>query len=218
MQAPPPITRALLIACTVTLFASQIPALWLLMHQWLALHPVLSGFWPWQLLTFSLVNVSVLNWLFNMMMLYYFGSELEGIWGERRYLQFVFASALMAAAVYLLLTLLPPLLGWAMPAMALFDSSSIAFGILIAVGILFPHRPIRLFFVLEVTQLVAAWIFFGISVFLMLGDFANGSGAWARDLAQLSGALGGYLMILYWRWRPPSFRRKKPPAHIRRVH
>jgi len=218
MQAPPPITRLLLIVCTVTLFASQIPALWMLMGQWLALHPVLSGFWPWQVLTFPIVHVSVLNWLFNMMMLYYFGSELEGIWGERRYIQFVLASALMAAAVYLLLTLLPPLLGWAMPASALFDSSSVAFGILLAVGILFPHRPIRLFFVLEVTQRVAAWIFFGISVFLMLGDFANGSGAWARDLAQLSGALGGYLMILYWRWRPPSFKRKKPPTQIRRVH
>lgn len=218
MQAPPPITRALLIACTITLFASQIPALWLPMHQWLALHPALLGFWPWQVLTFPLLHVNVLNWLFNMMMLYYFGSELEGIWGERRYIQFILACVLMAAAVYLVLTLLPPLLGWAFPAVPLYDSSSMAFGFLVAAGILFPHRPIQLFFVLQVTQRVAAWIFFGISVFLMLGDFANGSGAWARDLAHLSGALGGYLMLLYWRWRPPSFKRRKSPPHIRRVH
>ena len=100
MQAPPPITRLLLIACTVTLFASQIPALWLLMHQWLALHPALSGFWPWQVLTFPILHVNVLNWLFNMMMLYYFGSELEGIWGERRYIQFVLASVLRIPGIY----------------------------------------------------------------------------------------------------------------------
>ena len=218
MQAPPPITRALLIACTVLLFASQIPALGMLMGQWLALHPALSGFWPWQLLTFGFVHVQVLNWLFNMMMLYYFGSELEAIWGERRYIQFLAASALTAAAVYLLLTLLPPLLGWSLATAPLFDSTSIAFGILIAVAILFPHRPIRLFFVLEVTQRVAAWIFLGISVFVMLGDFGYGSAAWARDLAQFGGALGGYLMLLYWRWRPPSFKRRKSPPHIRRVH
>jgi membrane associated rhomboid family serine protease len=89
--------------------------------------------------------------------------------------------------------------------------------LLVAVGVLFPFRPIRLFFVLEVTQRIAVWIFLGIIVFLTLGEFSNGSGAWARGLGQLGGALGGYLMILWWRWRPPSFKRKKP-THIRRVH
>jgi membrane associated rhomboid family serine protease len=207
MQAPPPITRALLIACTVLLFAAQIPSLALLMGQWLALHPVLSGFWPWQLVTFPFV-----------MMLSYFGTELEGIWGERRFIQFVLASVLVAAAVYLLLSLLPPLLGWAMPTSVMFDSSCISMGLLVAVGILFPQRPIRVYFVIEVTQRVAAWVGIGILVFIALGRFANGSGAWAPSLGVLGGALGGYLMLLYWRWRPPSFRRKKPPAHIRRVH
>ncbi len=218
MPPPLPITRALLIACTVLLFAAQIPALAILMNQWLALHPVLSGFWPWQLLTFSFMHVSVLNWLFNMMLLYYFGTELEGIWGERRFIQFLLASALTGAAVYLLLSLLPVLLGSPMPTAPMFDSSAIGLGLLVAVGMLFPHRPIRLFFVLEVTQRVAVWIFLGIIVFLTLGEFSNGSGAWARGLGQLGGALGGYLMILFWRWRPPSFKRKKPPSHIRRVH
>ena len=218
MQPPPPITRALLIACTVFLFAAQVPALTMLMGQWLALHPVLSGFWPWQVLTYSFVHVNVLNWLFNMMLIYFFGSQLEGIWGERRFIQFVLACASVGAAVYLLLSLLPPLLGAAMPTAPMIDSTAIGMGLLVAVGILFPHRPIRLYLVLEVTQRVAVWICIGVLVFLTLGEFSNGSGAWARGLGQLGGALGGYLMILYWRWRPPSFKRKKPPSHIRRVH
>ena len=46
MPPPPPITRALLIACTVLLFLAQVPPLLLPIGQWLALHPVLSGFWP----------------------------------------------------------------------------------------------------------------------------------------------------------------------------
>ena len=86
MQPPPPITRALLIACTVMLFAAQVPPLLLPIGQWLALHPVLSGFWPWQVVTYAFVHVNVLNWLFNMMMLYYFGAQLEEIWGERRFI------------------------------------------------------------------------------------------------------------------------------------
>ena len=121
MPLPPPITRALLVACTVLLFAAQIPALSLLMSQWLSLHPVLSGFWPWQLLTFSFVHANVLGWLFNMMLIYYFGTELEGIWGDRRFVQFLLASALTGAAVYLLLSLIPPLMGVFLPTAPMFD-------------------------------------------------------------------------------------------------
>ena len=61
MQAPPPITRALLIACTVLLFAAQIPSLALSMGQWLTLHPALSGFLPWQVVTFPFVNGDVIS-------------------------------------------------------------------------------------------------------------------------------------------------------------
>ena len=89
---------------------------------------------------------------------------------------------------------------------------------LVAFGVLFPHRRIQLFFVLDVTMRNAVWIFLGIDVFLMLGDLFSGTGAWVRDFAQFGGALGGYLMILYWRWRPPSFKRKKsPPQHPARA-
>ena len=213
-QLPPPITRALLIACTVLLFlAAAIRPLQLLVFQWLSLFGVLSGgFWPWQVLTYPLVHIDGLAWFFNMLMLYFFGSRLEDLWGMRRYIQFLLACTVAAAIVYVLLTLL---LGTSVPLMGM---SSIAFGMLVAFGILFPNQRIMLYFVAEVTMRTAVWVFIGLAVIMMVGQMFNGTGAWISQVAQLGGALGGYLMILYWRWRPPSFKRKKPPANIRRVH
>jgi membrane associated rhomboid family serine protease len=214
MQLPPLITRALLIACTVVLFlAAAVRPLQFLAVQWLTLFGATSGaFWPWQILTYPLVHIDGLAWFFNMLMLYFFGSRLEELWGVRRYVQFLLACTAAAAAVYLLLTLL---LGTTVPLMGM---SSIAFGMLVAFGILFPNQRIMLYFVAEVTMRTAVWVFMGLAVIMMVGQMFNGTGAWISQVAQLGGALGGYLMILYWRWRPPSFKRKKPPTHIRRVH
>jgi membrane associated rhomboid family serine protease len=213
-QLPPPITRALLIACTVLLFlASAVRPIQALAFQWLTLYPVLSGgFWPWQAVTYPLVHIDALTWFFNMLMLYFFGSRLEELWGLRRYIQFLLACTLAAAAVFLLLTLLVPT---PFPLMGL---ASVTFGMLVAFGILFPHQRIMLYFVAEVTMRTAVWVFVGIEVIMMLGQLFNGSGAWVPAVAQLGGALGAWLIILYWRWRPPSFKRKKPPTNIRRVH
>ena len=214
LQLPPPVTRALLIACTVLLFlGAAIRPLQALEFQWLALYPALSGgFWPWQIVAYPFVHVDGLAWFFNMLMLYFFGSRLEDLWGLRRYIQFLLACVAAGAAAYLLLTLL---FGTPFP---LLGMGSVTFGMLVAFGILFPHQRIMLYFVAEVTMRTAVWVFIGIEVIMMLGSVFNGSGAWVTAFAQLGGALGAYLIILYWRWRPPSFKRKKPPSHIRRVH
>jgi membrane associated rhomboid family serine protease len=208
MQPPPPITRYLLIACTVLLFIGQIRPLALMQFQWLAIHPLLSGyFWPWQVVTYAFVHDDVMHWLVNMLILYFFGSQLEDIWGERRYIQFVLASALAGAAAFLLLTLLVG------SGLSLAGASGVGYGMLVAFGMLFPNRRILLFFVADVTMRQAVWIFIAIEVFLGLGNFFTASGAWITDVAHLGGALGGWLMLMWWRHRPPS-RRKSP---IRRV-
>ena len=211
MQPPPPITRAILIATTLLLFMGQVPALQFTLWRWLALPPITSdAFLGYQALTYAFVHIDPMHWLVNMLALYFFGSELENLWGARRYVHFLLASTLTAAALYLLLTLA---LGATAP---LAGSSGAIFGMLVAFGILFPHRRILLYFIAEVTMRTAVLIFIGIEVFIMLGNLATHSAGWISEVAHLGGALGGYLMLLYWRWRPPSFRRKKPP--IRRVH
>jgi membrane associated rhomboid family serine protease len=212
MQPPPPITRALLIACTVLLFLGHVPALQFSVLQWLALTPVQSGmFFGYQAVTYALVHFDPLQWIFNMMALYFFGSELENLWGERRFTQFLLASTLMGALFYVVLALL---FGGSVP---LTGSTGAIFGLLVAFAVLFPNRPLMLYFIAQVRMRTAVMVFIGIEIFIMLGNLGNSSGAWIANLSHLGGALGGYLMILYWRWRPPSFRRgKKPP--LRRVH
>jgi membrane associated rhomboid family serine protease len=213
-QLPPPVTRALLIACTILLFlAAAVRPLQMMEFQWLSLFGIRSGgFWPWQVVTYEFIHIDGLAWFFNMLMLYFFGGRLEELWGVRRYIQFLLACTVAAAAVYLLLTLaldtLVPLMGM----------SAITFGMLVAFGVLFPNQRIMLYFVAEVTMRTAVWVFVGLEMIMMIGQMFNSGGAWISQVAQLGGALGGYLMILYWRWRPPSFKRKKPPSHIRRVH
>jgi membrane associated rhomboid family serine protease len=213
LQLPPPVTRALLIACTVLMFLGiAIRQLGALEQQFLTLFPAFSGgFWPWQILTYPFVHLDGLQWFFNMLMLYFMGSRLEELWGVRRYVQFLLASTVMAAVVFLVITLL-------FGARPLNGMGGAVFGMLVAFGILFPHQRILLYFVAEVTMRTAVWVFVGIEVIFMIGAMLDGSGMWPSMVSTLGGALGGYLMLLYWRWRPPSFKRKKSPPHIRRVH
>lgn len=213
-QLPPPITRALLIACTVLWFlGAAIRPVQYQELQWLTLFPLFSGaFWPWQVLTFPFVHVDALAWFFNMLMLYFLGPRLEDLWGARRYIQFLLACTVASGVVYLLLSLLP------LVALPMMGMAAATFGMLVAYGVLFPRQRIMLYFVAEVEMRVAVWIFVGIEVVLMLGSLSSGGGSWVSSVAALGGALGGYLMILFWRWRPPSFKRKKSPPNIRRVH
>ena len=58
-------------------------------------------FWPWQPVTYGFLHGDPTHLLFNMLGLWMFGSELERVWGQKRYIQFLLASFLSSAAVQL---------------------------------------------------------------------------------------------------------------------
>jgi membrane associated rhomboid family serine protease len=200
MQPPPPVTRALLIATFVVFLLQQIPELSFAISRWLALSPVQSGFfWPWQLVTYAFVHSDFVQLFFNLFALWMFGIELEQLWGERRFIQFVLASGIAGAVVYLLLSLV-------FPGMVFFGMASVVFGLLLAFGMLFPHRPILVFMVWPTTMRNAT-IIFG-AIVLVFAVLQRGAGA-ISSAAHLGGMAGAYLMLLWWRRRPPRFRRVK---------
>jgi membrane associated rhomboid family serine protease len=130
--------------------------------------------------------------------LWMFGSELERLWGARRYWQFLLASVLSAAAVQLLWT---ALIGSPVPTVG---ASGALFGLLLGFGMLFPNRIIMpLFPPIPMKAKVFVAVFGALE--LLLG-MSGRSGI--AHFAHLGGMLGGFLMIRYWRGQLPFGRRR----------
>jgi membrane associated rhomboid family serine protease len=196
MPPLPPITQALLLANVAVFFLERLLGGGLLGA--FALWPLGSGhFLPWQVGTYAFLHGSFEHLFFNMLGLWMFGSELEQVWGQKRYLQFYGASVLAAALTQLLVGVV---LGSQAPTIG---ASGGLFGLLLAFAMMFPDRTILLFFVIpmKAKYLVALY---GI-VELYQGVYVMNSGV--AHFAHLGGMLGGLLMIRFWRRQPP-FRRR----------
>jgi membrane associated rhomboid family serine protease len=196
MPSLPPITQALILV-NVALFALD-ALLGRLLTGLFALWPLGRNFMPWQVVTYSFLHGDFWHLAFNMLGVWSFGSDLERLWGPRRYLQFWFASVLAAAAAQLVVTLLT---GSVYPTIG---ASGGLFGLLLAYGMLFPERRILLLIPPIPMKARTYVIVFGVLA-LVLGMTSTASGL--AHFAHLGGMLGGYLMILYWRRRGPFSRR-----------
>ena len=195
MPTIPPVTKALLIICTVIYFLSTAMPM---LDVWFALWPIGSGrFLPWQVLSYAFLHGSTMHLFFNMLGLWMFGSELERLWGNRRYIQFLIAGALAAAAAQLIITALA---GSMYPTVG---ASGALYALLLAFGMLFPNRIIMpLFPPIPMKARTFVIVFGGLE--LLLG-IAGSSGV--AHFAHLGGMVGGYLMIRYWRGQLPFGKR-----------
>ncbi len=196
MPPLPPVTKAFMLICTAV-FCLQ----WLLPRQlepWFALWPIASGlFMPWQLVSYAFMHGSMGHLFFNMLGLWMFGGELERLWGQKRFIQFLFAGALSAAAVQIVWTML---IGSNVPTIG---ASGALFALLLAFGMLFPNRIIMpLFPPIPMKAKFFVAIFGGLE--LVFGFMGSGGVA---HFAHLGGMLGGFLMIRYWRGQKPFGRR-----------
>jgi len=190
----PPVTKALMLICTAVFCLDYLLHGVLPLTAWFALWPLSSGhFLPWQVVSYAFLHGDPLHLFFNMLGLWMFGSELERLWGQRRFMQFLLAGVLAAAACQLLVSLL---LGWGGPTIG---ASGGLFALLLAFGMMFPDRVIMpLFPPIPMKARTFVMVFGGIELFMGL----TGSTGVAH-FAHLGGMLGGWLMIRYWRGLPP---------------
>lgn len=188
MPPMPPVTKALLLAIVGMFCLSELTKPQL--QFWLALWPLQAGaFMPWQPVTYAFLHGDPMHLFFNAVGLSVFGAELERIWGGRRYWHLLLASVLSAAVVQLMLT---AVLADPKPTVG---ASGALFGVLLAIGMLFPNRVIMPLFPPIPMKLKVVVVVFG-SLELLQG-LAGSSGA--AHFAHLGGMLGAWLMMQYWR-------------------
>jgi membrane associated rhomboid family serine protease len=185
----PPVTLALLVSngLLFLLTMSSQPLL-----AALALWPIGAGFMPWQLVTYGFLHASATHLIFNMLGLYSFGSDLERVWGSRRYLIYYITCVLTAGVTQIVFTLvsgsLNPTVG----------ASGGIFGLLLAFAMLFPHRKVLLLIPPIPMRAPVFAIVFGV-IELVLG--VTGSFEGVAHFAHLGGMLGGFLLLSSWRRR-----------------
>lgn len=168
------------------------------MFQWLALWPLglLGGttqapsFMPWQIVSYAFLHGGILHLGLNMYALWMFGSQLESVWGARRFASYYFLCVVGAALAQMVVSELALLRGG--EAYPVIGASGGVFGLLLAYGLLFPENRIMLLF--PPIPIKARWFVLGYgAVELFFG--VTGSAAGVAHFAHLGGMLTGWLLL-----------------------
>jgi membrane associated rhomboid family serine protease len=191
MFSPPPVTQALIIINALVFLAEA--ALGGSLTSSLALWPLGQQFMPWQVLTYAFVHAGLPHLLFNMFGVYMFGSDLERVWGPRRYLGYYLTCALSAAATQMGVA---SVTGAYYPTVG---ASGAVFGLLLAYAMLFPKRIIMPLFP-PIPMRAPLFVAVYGALELVLG--VTGTQAGVAHFAHLGGLAGGFLLMRFWKaWR-----------------
>lgn len=142
----------------------------------------------WQFFTYMFLHGGLWHIIFNMFVLWMFGSDLEKEWGERRFLHYYLITGMGAGFVYYLSALNSPI--------PTIGASGAIFGILVAFGMTFPEKIITLliFFVFPVSMRAKHLVILFAVIELLL-HLSPGSARGVARFAHLGGMLVGYLYL-----------------------
>jgi len=146
----------------------------------------------WRLLTYAFLHEPTTIWhiLMNMLFLWWFGSDVEDLYGPREFLIFYLASAFVSGLAFFFTSLAGHV---SLPCVG---ASGAVMAVLLLCAIHFPRRTILLFFILP----VPIWLFLLVMLAQDAYAFLNRMETGTAVAAHLGGALFGYV---YYRrnWR-----------------
>lgn len=176
----------------------------------------LLEFYIWQPVTYMFLHdVNPFHILFNMLILWWLGAELENQWGRRFFTLYYFVCGVGAALIYsagvigysLLSGRLDPLY------MPVIGASGAGFGLMLAYGIVFGERIVYFMFVFPLKAKYFVMILGAVELVMLLNQGIGGGGKVA-NLAHLGGIISGFLFLNFWTiWR----RRRRPPGGGRKL-
>ncbi|MCK4917604.1 MAG: rhomboid family intramembrane serine protease [Candidatus Omnitrophica bacterium] len=142
----------------------------------------LSKFMVWQAFTYMFLHAGLLHLVLNMLMLWFFGPEIEAAWGRKNFLFYYFFTGFGAAIFSFIVSFNSsiPIVG----------ASGALFGILVAYAMMFPENIIIvLIFPMKCKHAVV--ILTVINLLAAVSSVNNG----IAYVAHLGGALFGYMYL-----------------------
>ncbi len=169
---------------------------------WTSQYPPLSvlRLQVWRFLTHAFVHAGVLHLLFNMLILFFFGTTLESRWGTRWFWFYYLTAAVGGGVIHAALAMI---FGIEVNAWVIGASGAIN-AIMFAFACYYPNAEVYLFGVLP----IKAWVL--VTVLIVITIFSMGGRGNVSHLTHLGGLITGYIMLaIYhkdydvrtWRWR-----------------
>jgi membrane associated rhomboid family serine protease len=156
--------------------------------EYFALWPLTSGhFLPWQLFTYMFLHEGFTHILFNMLMLWWVGVQVEQALGTRRFLIYYFVCGLGGATAHLLLSGF-----FGMGGGPMLGASGAIFGVLVAFGVMFPEMRLIFFPIfIPIRAKFVVPILIAIEIYSTYNSSDN-----VAHLAHLGGAVTGMIYML----------------------
>tara|TARA_B100001250_G_scaffold355199_1_gene329555 strand:+ start:62 stop:901 length:840 start_codon:yes stop_codon:yes gene_type:complete len=148
----------------------------------------------WQPVTYMFIHGDFFHIFMNMFVLWMFGTEMESIWGSRKFLQYYFVTGIGSGLIWLsfnLGTTYNTFMGEKY--LTLVGASGAIYGILLAYGLMFPNRKVLIYFLFPIKVkyfvIILAAIAFVSSI--------DRSGSNISHITHLSGMIVGFLYLKF---------------------
>jgi membrane associated rhomboid family serine protease len=216
---PGPITPAVRILLYVNIGVYFLSLFFSQIVRWFGLQPqlVIEKYRLWQPVTYMFLHArSPSHILFNMLILWMFGVELERLWRTRFFVKFYFVTGVGAGLLTIAASLLPFEATRGLYGSNIIGASGALYGLLLAYAVYYPNRPILMFLFFPVPAKYFVAIL-GAIAFIMSMEGGGGVAA----VTHLGGLAIGYIYLQsgrggitaeikyrYLKWRMNRMRRK----------
>ena len=144
----------------------------------------------WQPITYMFVHGDFFHIFMNMFVLWMFGTEMESIWGGKKFLQYYLTTGVGSGLVWLFFN-------YSSNYSVLIGASGAIYGILLAYGLMFPNRKVLIYFLFP----IKVKYFVAILAIVSFVSTIDTSGSNISHLTHLSGMVIGFFYL-----KLPSFK------------
>ena len=162
-----------------------------------------SDFFVWQFVTYMFIHGNaIMHIVFNMLMLWMFGSELELLWRRKFFLTYYFVCGVGSALVYFAIVKIYILIAssdgvsgsFAVDYTPVVGSSGAIFGLLLAYGLVFGDRVVLFMLIFPMKARTLVIILAGVELVTLLN---TGFGNQVANLAHLGGLVTGFVFLKF---------------------